>query len=264
MRYVAEHNLYYFAERFMKKTILQFIKWVVIIFAFPLIYFLYWLIFPTSIYYPSLGIAVPKNYSVHGIDVSHHNGNINWREVADMKTGHVQISFAFLKATQGRYYKDWTYIINSKRAKNAGIIKGAYHYFEPGVDPEKQAKNFINYAKLKSGDFPPVLDVEENNGMSKSALREKVRKILTLWEKEYQTKPILYCNADYYQKFFNDGFEQYPVWVAHYYTRKPRIHPTRWTFWQHNDGGNVNGIETKTDYNVFNGSLQELREICLD
>lgn len=248
----------------MRRILPQFLKWTAIILAVPALYIAYWVAFPASIYYPSLGIAVPKDYTVHGIDVSHHNGNINWKEVAEMKTGHVQISFAFIKATQGRYYKDWTYKINSKRAKNAGVIKGAYHYFEPNVDVTKQAKNFINYAKLASGDLPPVLDVEEHGGLSKSALRERVRKILVLWQEEYHTTPILYCNADYYHKYFEEGFEKYPIWVAHYYTRKPRIHSNRWVFWQHNDRGNVNGIEAKTDYNVFKGSMKDLKEMCID
>ena len=51
--------------------------------------------------YAAFGIDIPVNYDIHGIDVSHHQDVIDWEEVKSMNVEHMQLSFTFIKATEG-------------------------------------------------------------------------------------------------------------------------------------------------------------------
>lgn len=81
--------------------------------------------------------------------------------------------------------------------------------------------------------------------------------------KYYKVKPIIYTNIDFYENFLDGKFDDYPLWVAHYYVQnKPRIE-RRWSFWQHNEKGRVNGVDAYVDFNVFNGDSTAFRKILL-
>jgi GH25 family lysozyme M1 (1,4-beta-N-acetylmuramidase) len=79
--------------------------------------------------YPEFGIAVPSNYEIHGIDVSHHQDNINWDLVKSMQVKDIKIGFAFIKATEGVGRVDSRFNRNWFGAKDAGMCRGAYHFF---------------------------------------------------------------------------------------------------------------------------------------
>jgi lysozyme len=122
-----------------------------------------------------------------------------------------------------------------------------------------QAQNFIKRVELESGDLPPVLDVEQRNGSTVSQLKAEVKKWLETIENYYGVVPIIYTNVDFYNNYLGPEFDKYPLWVAHYYEeQQPRI-KRNWAFWQHNDQGNVNGITSKVDFNVFNGDSLEFK-----
>src|ERR1700743_4000530 len=122
--------------------------------------------------YPEFGIDIPVSYSIHGIDVSKYQDAINWGSVKDMKVGDVQMSFAFIKATEGLGNEDAYFLRNWKRAKDAGLARGAYHYFLATKSGKAQAENFINSVELTPGDLPPVLDIEQRYGGPVEKLRE--------------------------------------------------------------------------------------------
>jgi lysozyme len=126
-----------------------------------------------------------------------------------------------------------------------------------------QAENFIDKVKLESGDFPPVLDIEQMNGTSAAVIKKEAMKWLEVVENYYQVKPIIYTNLDFYNRNFGSEFDKYPLWIAHYYQlEKPRI-DRGWMFWQHSDEGRVNGIGSKVDFNVFNGDSLEFRNLLI-
>ncbi len=126
-----------------------------------------------------------------------------------------------------------------------------------------QAENFIKRVNLEPGDLPPVLDVETRNGVSKTQLRKEVQKWLDVVEAYYKVKPLIYTNVDFYQQNLGAEFDEYPLWVAHYYEQQqPRISRS-WNFWQHNDGGNVNGIVSKVDFNVFKGDSLDFQNLLI-
>ncbi|MEQ1796853.1 MAG: glycoside hydrolase family 25 protein [Lacibacter sp.] len=213
--------------------------------------------------YREFGIPIPTNYSLHGIDVSRYQQVINWEAVKAMNVQETKIHFAFIKATEGNDNVDFYFKRNWRKAKEAEMIRGAYHFFIASKDGTMQARNFINKVKLQSGDLPPVLDVEQTNGVSKAILQQRVKAFLYAAELAYGVKPVIYTNADFYKAYLSDGFDDYPLWVAHYLRPvEPRINRD-WHFWQHSERGRVNGISGKVDFNVFNGDSTDFAKLLM-
>jgi lysozyme len=214
--------------------------------------------------YPEFGIDIPEQYSIHGIDVSRYQSQIAWDEVKAMKVKEIKLGFAFIKATEGIGNLDPNFRRNWSKAKDNGVIRGAYHFFIGSKDGRMQAENFIDKVELETGDLPPVLDVEQLNGNTPSQLKAEIRKWLDIVENHYQVKPIIYTNVDFYNRFLGNDFDAYPLWLAHYYQpERPRI-SRNWLFWQHSDQGRVNGIASKVDFNVFNGDSIAFRELLIN
>ena len=203
------------------------------------------------------GVCIPHGYKVHGIDISHYQGNVNWKMLEQTRQGQFPIQFIFMKATEGGDYPDKRFVANFDSAKAHGFIRGAYHFYNPKTDPNKQADFFINSVKLEPGDLPPVLDIEK-----KSKDIGKLQADLKLWlrriENHYGVKPIIYASYKFKTKYLNDSvFNSYPYWIAHYYVDSVQ-YKGDWKFWQHTDVGTLPGIEEQVDLNIFNGGLEGL------
>ena len=203
------------------------------------------------------GVCIPHGYKVHGIDISHYQGNVNWKMLEQTRQGQFPIQFIFMKATEGGDYPDKRFVANFDSAKAHGFIRGAYHFYNPKTDPNKQADFFINSVKLEPGDLPPVLDIEK-----KSKDIGKLQADLKLWlrriENHYGVKPIIYASYKFKTKYLNDSvFNSYPYWIAHYYVDSVQ-YKGEWKFWQHTDVGTLPGIEEQVDLNIFNGGLEGL------
>lgn len=248
----------------------KFTRWIISIFTVVLIALAAWMTYRWVVYrkakftvYPEFGIEIPSEYGIHGIDVSRYQQIIAWEEVKKMKVETIRIGFAFIKATEGIGNTDPQFHRNWRRAKNNDIVRGAYHFFIASKDGKMQAENFIRKVDIKPGDLPPVLDVEQRYGVSKAQLQREVKEWLETVENHYQVKPIIYTNVDFYIQNLGSNFDDYPLWAAHYYQREqPRI-GRNWVFWQHSDAGNVNGIVSKVDFNVFNGDSVEFRNLLI-
>ena len=200
---------------------------------------------------------------MHGIDVSHHQDNIDWDAVKAMQVKNIRIGFAFIKATEGLGRVDNAFRRNWLNVKQAGIPRGAYHFFISSKSGKAQAENFIETINLEKGDLPPVLDIETANGASVEDLQQRVKDWLDIVQQFYKVKPIIYTNVDFYENFLAGKFDDYPLWVAHYLVQdKPRIQ-RNWIFWQHNEKGHVNGIDANVDFNVFNGDSLAFRKLLL-
>lgn len=198
------------------------------------------------------------NYEVHGIDISHHQATIDWDLVAQQG-----IDFAFIKATEGRDFRDRQFCTNWKEIQRVGIRRGAYHFFRPKTSAYLQVENFVEQVELAEGDLPPVLDIEVEDGVSKEDLLEGVNTWLLLAEAEFKVRPIIYSNYKFYLKYLADEFPDYPVWIARYGFFHPHLGNNReWCFWQYGDQGRVEGIKGNVDLNVFKGSLQDLEKMC--
>jgi len=210
--------------------------------------------------YSAFGTDIPIKYPIHGIDVSSHQNNIAWRKVAAMKVKNVQMSFTFIKATEGLGNIDENYKKNYTNAKKVGLICGAYHFFLATKSGVVQANNFIKNTSLTKGDLPPVVDIEQLYGVPPFTLRDRLKDFLTTVEAAYKIKPIIYSNVEFYEKYLGNEFDEYPLWVAHYEEKdKPRI-GRDWLFWQHSEDGHVNGISTPVDFSVFRGDSLAFQE----
>jgi lysozyme len=214
--------------------------------------------------YDAFGIEVPSDFSIHGIDVSKYQQRINWEAVKEMEVEDVQIGFAFIKATEGLGNMDACFKRNWEQAFDAGLPRGAYHFFIAPKSGAEQAENYISRVELLKGDLPPVLDVEQTYGVGSEKLRFEVRAFLERMEAHYGVKPIIYTNVDFYNRYLKNEFDEYPLWVAHYLKKdRPRI-TRNWAFWQYSEVGNVNGIRGKVDFNVFNGDSTDFRDLLID
>lgn len=213
--------------------------------------------------YPNFGIAIPDNYQIHGIDVSRYQGRVSWKMVKEMEDNNIRIGFVFIKATQGLSMVDPMFNRNWRESAKTGIIHGAYHYFMADKSGKDQARHFIDHVSLQNKDLPPVLDIEETMGMLPSVIRKNVAEWLQTIELYYKVKPIIYTNIHFYERYLAGQFDEYPLWIAHYrQTQQPRIFRP-WTFWQHNEEGNVNGIASRVDFNTFNGDSADFKNLLI-
>jgi len=253
-----------------KKKITAWGKWlrIAVVFIFLAIggyFFYHWWLYRRAMFvrYPQFGISIPESYSIHGIDVSKYQEMIAWDEVKSMQVKNIKLGFAFIKATEGIGNMDAQFPRNWRKVKEAGITRGAYHFFLATKDGRMQAENFIKCVNLKPGDLPPVLDIEQTYGIASDVLKREVKEWLEIAENYYHIKPIIYTNVDFYKRTLGSDFDDYPLWVAHYYQpNQPRI-KRDWLFWQHSEEGRVNGILSKVDFNVFGGDSLEFRSILI-
>ena len=198
------------------------------------------------------GIALPLQYKIHGIDVSKHQGEIDWKLVKTMRAKGVRLQFVFAKATEGATLTDRRFAENWSALKQQRLARGAYHFFRPSENAHLQAANFIKTVPMQVGDLPPVLDVEVRGIVSKKKFEERVTVWLADIEKFYGIEPIVYSNKDFYLKHLQTVCKNKPVWIAHYYEEDLSL-SRNWLFWQHSDRGTVNGVDERVDFNVFSG-----------
>ena len=209
------------------------------------------------------GVCMPCNYEVHGIDISHYQGKIDWELLTHNREAQFPIHFIFLKATEGGDHGDDTFTQNFGQARKYGFIRGAYHYFIPKTDARKQADFFIRTVQLAKGDLPPVLDVETTGKQSPQELKTAVKTWLDRVEAHYGVKPILYTSYKFKKRYLSDSiFNAYPYWIAHYYVDKVQ-YKGKWKFWQHTDAGKLPGIKGYVDFDIYNGSYYDLKQLCI-
>ncbi len=195
-------------------------------------------------------------YDVHGIDVSHYQREVDWHRVE------TRYAFVFLKATEGVALEDRYFRRHWQKLERMRVKRGAYHFFLPTADAGRQADHFIRNVRLRSGDLPPVLDVEVTGNASSQEIARGVKRWLQRVERHYKVRPIVYTNASFYRQHLQGAVTGYPVWIAQYGWQTPQTEPA-WHFWQYADDGRVDGIAGAVDLNVFSGSLADLDHLCL-
>lgn len=197
-------------------------------------------------------------FDLNGIDVSHHQQDIDWQKVmlAD-------VDFVFMKATEGKNLVDSLFCYNWNEIKKTNIRRGFYHFYRPTESSSLQAELLINTATLETGDLPPVLDVEIISGVHATDLRRGVHEWLSIVEQHYNIKPIIYTNLKFYNTYLAGHVDDYPLWIARYNTKEPLLHWGKsWDFWQYSDKGTITGISGPVDLNVFMGDSLTLEGLC--
>lgn len=190
-------------------------------------------------------------YDVKGLDVSHHQGAIDWKEVAEKNS----FKFVFMKATEGHDFTDPRFATNWKETKEQGILRGAYHFFSMRSPGEEQAKHFIRIVPQEADSLPPVIDVEVHLKHDPQRVRRELHGLADALEGHYGKKPILYVTYDTYETYVEGDFEDFSIWIRDI-VKSPSLNRD-WLFWQYSNRGRVPGIDTYVDINVFRGSLDE-------
>lgn len=187
----------------------------------------------------------PVEFPIRGIDVSIHNGVIDFDKVkAD------GYSFVFLKASEGTDFKDRNFISNLHNAKKAGLKTGVYHFFRFDTDGQMQALNLLNSVRYQPIDFPLVIDIEEWGNPDVTTTRdiiENLRRMINYLENN-NFNIMLYSNKDGYNRFIKGNFDNYPLWIGSFTTPEPEID---WSIWQYTHSGSVDGVKGNVDINTI-------------
>lgn len=191
-------------------------------------------------------------YPVWGIDVSHHQGRINWRQLT--ASG---LSFAYIKATEGGDFVDPRFATNWAEAGRAGLRRGAYHFFTFCRSGSSQVSNLLTVVPSGQDMLAPVVDVEYGGNCRSppppSEIRRELHTFLDQAERAYRVRPILYVTSESHRRIVRGHFPEHGLWVRDVF-RRPRYTADRpWLFWQYSNRGRLPGITGPVDLNVFSG-----------
>jgi lysozyme len=193
-------------------------------------------------------------YPIKGIDVSHHQGEIDWTAVAED-----DVSFAYIKATEGADWVDERFAGNWSAIGETHILRGAYHFYTLCSSGSAQASLMISTAPADPGMLPPAVDLEFAGNCSARPSVEEFRAGLDVFleeiETHYQMTPVIYTNAHFYGVYLADDPPDVVWWIQS--ALLPPWGSPEWTIWQHRTG-DVAGIDGDVDRNVFRGGEDEL------
>ena len=186
-----------------------------------------------------------------GIDVSKHQGDINWEELKK----NTKIKFVFIKATEGSDYIDPRYKQNIKEARRHGFKVGSYHFLTNRSSATSQFINFAKTANRDEQDLIPIIDVEVCKQWSSQQLRDSLKVFADLLEDYYGCKPMIYTSEKFFTKHLGRAFADYPLFIAKYNTVQPNV-GYKWILWQFSDCGlfrkAVKGNSGEVDLSRFN------------
>ena len=182
----------------------------------------------------------------YGIDVASHQGAIDWRAVADD-----DISFAYIKATEGGDFTDERFARNWREAGAVGLGRGAYHFFTlctPGVD---QARHLLATVPVDDDALPPAVDLELAGNCtarpSQAQVRRELADFLAAVEAAWGRPTVLYIGDDWEQAYPTRGLGDRPLWHRRI-LRRPDV--DGWAIWQVHGLAHVDGIEGRVDLDI--------------
>ncbi len=208
---------------------------------------------------------------VLGIDVSHHNGEIDWDAVARSN-----VRFAFAKATEGAVGVDPMFHEHWEALGHTSLLRGAYHFARPGggtLGAEMQAEHFASTLGVDwPRELPPALDIELDGGQTPAAVVDWVRAFVSKAEALLRRELIIYTGRLWRETLGNPVVPELGtrmLWTARYGDQQPVVPATwaRWDFWQFTDGVNgdvqvIPGVKGPVDCDRFRGELAELQELA--
>ena len=213
--------------------------------------------------YLRMNYPTTAEYPVQGIDISHHQGHIQWNLI-DTSV----VSFAFIKATEGAEHKDTLFVENWHEAQQRDILVGAYHYFSFCKSGEEQAANFIATVPKDSLDLSPIIDLEYGGnckvGNRKADIIKEVTDYINRLESYYHKRVIIYSTNEFYKNNLISRFSDNPIWIRDILTTPQLPDGRAWTFWQFTNRGQLDGIDSKVDLNAFNGDRPSFEKLKSD
>jgi lysozyme len=214
---------------------------------------------------PEVGILArvcASGVTTKGVDVSYHNGTINWTSVKN-----AGYEFAFVRISDGTGFRDPMFATNWAGAHAAGLTRGIYQFFRPNQDVAAQADLVIAAVGTRApGDLPPVIDVEATGNLSPASVAAKVRTWVDRVKAATGVDPIVYTGKYFWRDQVGGPttFANNALWIAQYTSLCPDLTSpwNTWAFWQYSETGSVPGISGGIDVDRFNGTVDELRALA--
>jgi lysozyme len=206
-------------------------------------------------------VPIKKDYPIKGIDISHYQGKINWRNISAQG-----IRFVYIKASQGINFQDKRFQYNWTETKKNKIPRGAYHFFDLCASGKLQAKNFIRTVSIDDSMLPPVVDLELFKNCIYPPSKEKFLIELKLFtgqlEARYKKKPMLYIIWNVYEKYLIGEMKDHPLWISDPWKHEEPALPEKkeWILWQYTYEGRVKGISGYVDWNYFYAGENEFEK----
>ncbi len=202
--------------------------------------------------------------TLFGIDVSRFQGTIDWDQVK----GH-NVVYAWIQISRSLTDVDAKFEFNWSEAKRVGILRGAYQRFQPNESVSGQANLFLEkLGEPQPGDLPPLLDVEDHDGMTPAQIQAAVQEWMDIVEPVVGVKPIIYTGYYFWKDYVANtaAFNDHPLWIANYSATCPLIPNawSRWTVHQYSSTYQMPGITANTvDVNKFNGTMEDLLALTI-
>ena len=200
---------------------------------------------------------------IYGIDVSHHQGEIDWSLVK--KGPH---RFVIIKATEGDDFVDDRFAQNWAEAQRNHLVVGAYHFYSLRFSGQVQAENFCRTVPYVEGMLPPVIDLEYGGNSKIRPEREEFWKELETFieivKKKYGRPPLFYVTYQFYKDYIREEYDYYDIWIRDIFKYPDKSVIKKWTIWQYKHRGHVKGIKGYVDLNVFNGNEEAFQKYLID
>lgn len=195
-----------------------------------------------------------ERYPVLGIDISAHNG-----EVDLMKAAADSVEFVWIKASEGVTFRDRNFSKNHQNAGDAGLKRGAYHFFRFDKDGVEQAINLLTAIGNRKLELGIAIDVESSgnpDGIESDLIKDRLSAMVDYLNLR-GLAPTLYCNHKDFYKYMHDSFPGHSLWICSF-SQDP-VEPGT-SFWQFSHSGKINGIKGNVDLNVFGGSREDWKD----
>ena len=195
---------------------------------------------------------------IHGIDISHYQGDIFWETVGENSN----MAYVYIKASEGGDRKDHRFEENIRMAHKHGLKVGSYHFYRCKTPQEVQLQNFMEQCIPSEQDLIPMIDVETTSGLPTEQFCDSLFKFLELVEEAYRQRPLIYTGTNFYNKHLLGKLDRYLIMIAQYTEQEPVLMDERdITMWQYTGKGHIKGINGYVDKSRFMGrhGLRELR-----
>ena len=195
---------------------------------------------------------------IHGIDMSHYQGNVFWETIGD----NTSMAYVYLKATEGGDRVDQKFEQNIVMAHIHGLKVGSYHFYRAKTEQRKQLENFVSQCIPEEQDLIPMIDIETTSGLPTDEFCDSLFTFLDLVEEAYHQKPLLYTFRNFYNRHLLGKLDGYKLMIAMYTPEEPVLADERdITMWQYTGKGKLTGINGFVDKSRFMGnhSLREIR-----
>lgn len=180
----------------------------------------------------------------YGVDVSNHQGAVDWKAVAGDG-----ISFAYLKATEGQDWVDQQLAANWRGAGDAGIDRGAYHFFSLCSSGVEQADHFLATVPPDPRALAPALDLETAGNCVErppaAVVDDEVMAFVDRVEAAWGKQLVMYVGEDWLEVY--PGVDDRQQWYRHLIVKPDND----WYIWQFHNFANVDGVDGRVDLNVM-------------